>query len=336
MCKVMIIPEIKKEKVELAIPFVQLMAHKLTKYNNDGIGYAAVDEDGNLFGERWLDNSDVFLYEKQIDESLVRIAKKLPMMFSEPKREQVIMNSFGKVKASLSNIRAITLHTRMATTPKGIKNTHPFHYDQDDTSLIHNGVISNFQAFNLRYSTCDSEAILSGYLEEKVNLDMKNIQALADRLRGYYACGVFSRNKKQERILDVFRGNGANLEIVYVHNIDAYVMTTDANDAIDVCKTLGYSYDTTYKFKDETMLRFNISKGTVDMVEFKTSPRYESNYQGGSWKGYNPKNEPLPKSSGGMSSAMMEYMKNKSSIKNLTENEVLEQMFTKYSGEFNS
>jgi len=53
-------------------------------------------------------------------------------------------NKFGDVR--LDDMSAITLHTRLATSGKGLLNCHPF--IENDTSVIHNGMIS--KAFDFR------------------------------------------------------------------------------------------------------------------------------------------------------------------------------------------
>lgn len=334
MCKVMIMPEIKEDKIQQTIPFIHVMGSLLSKSNNDGIGYAAVDKKGNLFGERWLDNDDMFSYEKPIDESRLRLSKKFPKMFSPPASNVAVeTTSFGS-NTKLENARAITLHTRFATTPKGMLNTHPFVYLDEDTSLIHNGVISNHRKFDTKLSTCDSEAILVGYLEEEVNLNPENIQALANRLVGYYACGVFSRNSKKQRILDIFRANGASLDIVFVYDLDAFVITTNGNDVEEACKILGYTCDTKYVFKDEALFRFNLTTGETSYEVFRSGSRTEyssyQGYQGNNYEQYNAQRN--TKKNDNMSNSMIEYMKHKSSIKNITEAEVMDHIFDRHSG----
>jgi predicted glutamine amidotransferase len=108
-------------------------------------------------------------------------------------------NSFGEVK--MDDVAAITLHTRMATSAKGMANTHPFVYENHDTSLIHNGVIRNEKDFKLQVSTCDSESILQAYLINETHHNPKMVGEMAKMLVGYYAAALFSRDADGVRIL---------------------------------------------------------------------------------------------------------------------------------------
>lgn len=333
MCKVMIMAGIKKENVKKAMDFTQVMGDLMSYANDDGLGYAAMDDKGNIFGERWLNNATAWYIECPVLEDEERIDKAFPGMITKSKIE-FEYNKFGKL--NINNMVAITLHARMATTAKGMTNTHPFVTRDNKISLIHNGVINNHREFDCTLSTCDSEAILVSYKDEKVIDDVNNIQKVADALRGYYACGVLSNVNTP--ILDIFRANGAQLSVAYIRELETFVFATSDTDIKKACTTLQFTYEKIFTFKDENIVRLNpITGERIDMVTFKAASRYETNYSR-SYEGYNSwmgaKEYRLPETNatkGGMSNELINYHKEKSSITKLTDSEVRELIFLKES-----
>lgn len=274
MCRVLIIPGIKKHRVKETMAFVKAMGVAMTKGNNDGLGYAAVNERGDLFGERWFINSEAFrspVKSKDFTEQKP-VAEKMVSQFGKALKYQ---KTGGWVKPStidkynrfgndvIENASAITLHTRMATCEKNLTNVHPFYDEAMDTSLIHNGVISNHKDFDLKLSTCDSESILISYLKNNVNTDINQVQKMVDQLSGYYACGVFSRDNEGNRILDVFKLNNNNLSISYIYELETYVLSTMDRDIKDVCESLGFSHDGTQDIDNDIITRINPFTGDI-------------------------------------------------------------------------
>ena len=142
----MVITNIKDSTRDKALDFIKEMAPKLSVNNNDGLGYAALDDSGNLFAERWFKNSNAF--KKPVSSPFKNLVS----------FDNIEYNSEGNV--NLDKVTAMTLHTRMATCEKNLKNTHPF--IKDGTSVIHNGVIRNPEVYKPMMSTCDSESLLNG------------------------------------------------------------------------------------------------------------------------------------------------------------------------------
>lgn len=280
MCKILNIAGIKPENNEAAWKFIKAMAKPMSVGQRDGLGYAAITAEGKLFGERWLDNSTAFKKElvKEPHDAIEGFAETLTTPTFE-------YNSYGDVVPELAV--AITMHTRMATSPKGMMNTHPF--VDEGVSLIHNGVIRNDENFKLK-STCDSEAILRAYLKEKVSNSLENVQAMATSLVGYYACGVLT-NTKTGPIMDVFKGTGARLYAIYVKELDTYVFSTDDDDIKAVCNLLGFEIGTVYRVLPGKYIRLNATTGKrIDMVSFT---------EGYEWKPtYTPPTPPPPTNSG--------------------------------------
>ena len=273
----MVMAGINNKNRKLAVEFTKLMAKQLTPGNSDGLGYAAVNTKGNLFGERWLNNSDAFL-NRPINQTLSKEESLLVDKyrgFLIPDVPPPTYNSFGDIDEE--NIAAITLHTRLATSGKEFINTHPFVLG--DTSLIHNGVISNAGDLKMIQSTCDSEAILNEYVENKVMDKPENIRKVANKLQGYYACGVFSQTKTGGNILDIFKDSRANLEAAYIVDLKTIVFSSRLSDIRAVCSQMGMEVGRTFKVSDDMLLRIDPVSGDVhSTVKFK-SVGYVNNYR---------------------------------------------------------
>lgn len=302
MCKVLIIPAIKKAKIDATMKFVRAMAATMSKGNSDGLGYAAIDESGQLFGERWFLNNEAFKPVVPVAEvdytplkdtagkNLAQFGKALKVFKSEGWKkgpEVQRYNSFGNGQ-KMTDMVALTLHTRAATCDRNLTNVHPFVDETLDTSVIHNGVITNHKEFDLKLSTCDSESILISYLNAEVNKDISNVQGMVDKLRGYYACGTFSRDADGNRILDVFKLNNNNLAISYIYELETYVLASSDTDIKEICKAIGFSHDGTQDLQDEFITRINPFTGEiVGQVTFE-KPSYNAPTTSYGHNGYGP------------------------------------------------
>lgn len=279
MCKLLIMSGLntkKKEDRELVWTFIAEMAQKMSVRNSDGIGYAAVDRKGNLFGEKWHNNYDFLDYRP--------VHGKDPLeKFKDFLDGSTKVNNYMKFGNLTSEISAITLHTRYATSGKQFENTHPFVDIERDTSLIHNGVINNVTlADNIR-STCDSERILNKYLEHEVMNNPADIQNMIDDLKGYFACGILSRDRDGVRILDVFKSR-ASLYAVKIREMNTLIFTTSDTDAEEVCKEQGLTIDLKVKVKEDKHLRLNAITGEPIFVN---GYRDTANYTTTSYPSYN-------------------------------------------------
>lgn len=280
MCKVLIIPSIKEAKKELTIKFIKAMATKISVGNSDGLGYAAVTNTGELFAERWFDNSKAFTYS-----TTTEVATNLYDKFSSAVRNPRPTDKVNTIEYSsfnsdwsLEDAVSITLHARFATCEKSLMNVHPF--IKDDTSVIHNGIIRNYAAFNLEQSTCDSESILLGYLANGVSTNTGAIQSMVSEFIGYYVTGVYSRDAKGNRILDVFNGNNPNLHLIAIKELETYIMTTSDYDAESVCRDMGLTITETYQMMDDQFLRLNPFTGDViEHHNFRSGQQFETTKQ---------------------------------------------------------
>jgi hypothetical protein len=330
----MMMAGIKPDKTELAYKFAKTIGELMSVANRDGLGYAAVDKDGNLFGERWLRNQDFYRLSS-------KRAAKIEKMFEKALKSGITnqvteYTKFGEVKRE--NTVAMILHTRMATSARGMNNTHPFVYE--DTALIHNGVISNEKEFDLKVSTCDSEAILQSYLKNKVGESPTAVQVMAKELVGYYACGVFSRDSEGIRILDVFAGNNSDLNMTYIHELDTWVFASLKLHLEEACKKLGWTHEEIAEVHNGKIIRCNPITGETILIEDfivgdrtrwinnwpqNNSYNHMGNYQGTTTNTETSRtNNIIPYKGKTISEAMIHYMKQTPSIRCLTDRETYE------------
>ena len=276
MCKLFMMAGINDDNRSDASDLIIEMAGIIGLSMRDGIGYAAVTTDGDLFGERWFKSEDAFdLREEPTvskDEQYILDQYKSALtLIDKPKK----YNTFGDEKKSIAelwgNVSAVTLHGRFATSAKEFRNTHPFIVN--DTSLVHNGVIRNAFSLNrMKQSSCDSEVILNLYDEMLVSETPANIQAVVDNLIGYYACGVFSRDSEGNRVLDIFKDQTANLSAAYIDELGVVVFVTNIDDLKRACDVLDLTIGSVYKVNSGILMRLNPVDGSViTMKHFNTS-----------------------------------------------------------------
>lgn len=283
MCKIMVMAGVNDTNRKLAWEFTKQMAMQMSPGNNDGLGYAAVTAEGELFGERWHVNSEAFaarpVAESPTNEE-IKIVRSFDGMLTHTQKP-VRYNKFGSVNEDA--MVAITLHTRMATSGKQFINTHPF--VRGKTSLIHNGVIGNADKLELIQSTCDSEAILNLYVKHNVSNNMQAIQKVAHKLSGYYACGVITESKRFGPVVDVFKDDRARLSAAFIRDMGIVVFSTSIDDIETVCKKMGM--EVAYKFgvNSGKLLRLSALSGApVATQTFKPEYKNTDKKKDPAWK----------------------------------------------------
>lgn len=293
MCKIFLMAGITKETNDKAVKLIKAMAEPMSNGNTDGLGYSAVKEDGSMFGERWYVNNRAFKNKPLVVETpeYIEMMESLGEAIKPDKHVSIdhsnIENKYGDV--DLSKMVAITMHTRFATSGREFKNTHPFYDEAADTSLIHNGVIRNTQDFTLTLSTCDSEAVLISYLKQQVNHHPENVSEMSKMLKGYYACGVFSRDAEGKRIMDVFKSS-ATLSGAFIKELGVMVYTTNISDLESSCIKVGLTIGPKFTCNDGWLFRLDpITGKVVCKMPFKESSNWEydqSTYSKGHHGGY--------------------------------------------------
>lgn len=264
MCKMLIMSGITDETKDNAWMFCKAMAKEMSSPNcgeKDGFGYAAIDDQGNLFGERWVNNANAFkhqyAYGTEIDSRLMKQYKILT-------REKI----YGNFGVHNDNIRTITMHSRSATGNVSYKNTHPF--VDGFTSVIHNGVIYNDDKLTKKYSTCDSEVILHEYIKYNIANRPGKIKKFVNRLEGYYALGILSKTNEGKVILDVIKDNAARLEAFFIKELNTVVFATpkaNSSPVEEACKTLGFTIVSKYDVKPNRLIRMDALTGEVIAYE---------------------------------------------------------------------
>lgn len=258
MCKIMAMAGLKPENRENAWKFAQAAAKVMSQnMEKDGFGYAAITADGLMFGERWVYNSQAFVDRETATEEELKVQARFKdaVYTSEP-----VYNSFGTVDPEAAT--AILLHARFATSSKGLANTHPFVYD-NHTALIHNGVISNIKDLELRTSTCDSETILNAYVDVGVDMHPNKIVDVAQKLEGYYACGVLTTNNDAVPVLDIFKDDRASLVMGRVKELGCLVFSTNKQILEDACAAAGFTLEFAFIIKPFKLLRLNATNGNL-------------------------------------------------------------------------
>lgn len=262
MCKIAIISGITPETKDKAWEFVKAMAKEMSDFQNrDGLGYAAVDGNGVMFGERWWTNSDAFSERNPLTE----LDRNILNAFNGMLGKTISYNNFGEgidfEDVEQTDLRSIILHTRLATSGKEFNNTHPFVIN--NTALIHNGIIRNADKLGLKNSTCDSEAILVQYENENVRNSVANIQDVADKLEGYYACGIISKTDEGRMIVDVFKDKSASLSAFFIKELNTVVFATSELAVKSACRTLSFEIVSEYLVRAGCLVRFDALTGRV-------------------------------------------------------------------------
>lgn len=270
MCKVMAIPKITDKTREDCWIFAQLLSQLMSPGNNDGLGYAAFNKKGDLFGEKWLINATAFQDLSQIKGVNSNKIDKIYSFFGD--------------KVLRDETQAIILHTRAATCGKGILNVHPFVDDEDDPSvaIIHNGMIFNENIFKRKYSTCDSEVLAHLYAEHKMNKDLSKLNDFADKMRGWYTVLALSKDDKGKMIMDAF-SDTRRLGSYFIKELDTRIYSTYAQDVLSVAKTLGLTAVEPEQLGADKAMRIDVLSGEqTHHLKFKSRVEYE-----GGWTNWN-------------------------------------------------
>lgn len=301
MCKILIVPGIKPEYSKPISIFIKKMGEKMSTANRDGLGYAAISRNGEFFGERWTVNEAAFLNDLEpiaetpaninLDERIKEITdshkdflfskyyKGSSSSYPNHAATRGEYNSWGPQGLKLKDAASVILHTRMATTPKNLANTHPF--VRDNTALIHNGVISNYEKLKLITSTCDSESILNSYIDHNVISDPTKMNEVADELSGYYACGVLTK-LPHSAILDVFKNETASLWFAYIKEWDQIIISTAHADIKSVADEMRVSIAYDSSAASGNLVRYNAMDGSLigvtkfDTKSFSSFQHYDS------------------------------------------------------------
>lgn len=248
MCKIAGATKITDKNRSDVWVFMQLLGELMAIGNKDGMGYAAFDKSGNIFGERWIDPDLAF---KDLTQIPGINSSKLEKLYSY----------FGD-KVVKDEAQAIILHTRMATCAPGIQNAHPFVNDIDkvDMAIIHNGMIYNDDQFKRKYSTCDSEVLVHLYDDNKVNTSLDKLNEFSDKLQGWFTVLALAKNASGEMVMDAFSDSG-RLGSYFIKELDTRIYSSYADDVFRIAKQLGLTPMHLEQMKADTAFRINVLTG---------------------------------------------------------------------------
>jgi len=285
---------IKPEHVEKVHKLAKAAAKSMSYIEDDGVGYAAITNDGAIYGEKWLKKDDAFIIHAQPKPDPV--VAKMEEMFggmadwvNKPITEKVYSSFGSRTQGAVDKTVAFILHARKASpsSDKTIDNVHPFAIvnaaDHPDTAIIHNGVIQNHDKLTKKMSTCDSEVILHEYLGNMMYHNPWGIEQLAKTLIGEYAVGVLSSMTDSDGalvpVLDVFK-SGKELYAAYITELDTMVFCTAEHTLKAACEEVGLTIATSVKIKDGHLLRLNAITGKKidDIIGFATSSKHENSF----------------------------------------------------------
>lgn len=263
MCKILAMAGIKLENLENAWKFIHEASDKMTFHpERDGVGYAAMTAAGSLFGERWVDPKDAFKNRYEPSEAENAALRDFGKAFVR----SVEYSRFGEFAPEL--MTSIILHSRYATSPKGLVNTHPF--VKDGVALIHNGVVTNERELKYEMSSCDSEGILHAYLDDEVSRDPQNIEYVAQAVQGSYACAVLGTDA-DSAYLDIFKNEVTSLVACRIKELDTIVFCTNMEIINRTCAALHFTVEFSFWVRGGYLLRLNQNTGAVKGVyEFCT------------------------------------------------------------------
>lgn len=299
MCKIACITKITPETSDNAKKFIKVMSKTMSRSDHDGWGYAAIDSEGNLFGERWKNPDHAFAADAIRANANAKAAIDKFKGFLKIKEVPPIQyNNFGELGEGLDSkiLKGAILHARTATTPNIMVNTHPF--VSNNTALIHNGGIHNLDELVMKISSCDSEAILNEYLKQGVGLDINKISTMAGNLRGSYACGVLTKDANDHWIMDVFRDRSANLSAFFIQELDCIVIATPGvnfnnnnsytssgyGPVFTACQQLGFTITEEYEVKTASIVRTDLdTREVLENLDFDSSYK-EKEKKGGKGK----------------------------------------------------
>lgn len=297
MCKVMMIAGIKPETLPKVYKLAKNMAKAMSTVEDDGVGYAAITNDGQIYGEKWLNKDEAFVIHQQAPPDPV--VEKIKKMFENTidwEKAPALQNSytsFGqRTNEALKNTCALILHARKATSGgKVLENVHPFvsapDFNEDGTinepgvALIHNGSILNHDKLTKRMSTCDSEVILHEYLANSMYHNPWGVEQLAKTLIGTYTVGVLGSQLIDDAwvpYVDIFKSN-KDLYGGWCPELETMVFATTSYVLETAIKESELTIVNIVKIKDGFLHRFNALTG--ERIEAPVSFSLSAQYMNG-------------------------------------------------------
>ena len=182
--------------------------------DRDGFGYS-ISGKGHLFTEKTVNPFDLVPGTNQSRSKTNR----LPIVYQNtvqsglmPKKPQYLI-----------------AHGRMSTNTVSLDNTHPFVSDDNQISLIHNGVVNDEGNIKVR-TDCDSEIMLRYF-------EAGGIPAIEQNVTGYYALAIIDQTTG---ILHIVRDDRATLYIAWSDTVQSYLIATTKEIILRIAKGQGW------------------------------------------------------------------------------------------------
>lgn len=261
MCKIAGIAKVNDKNRDNAWAMLIALGDIMSRTQRDGLGYAAFDKSGNLFGERWLENKLSFT-DFSVNTKLT------------PAKIEKVYNFFGD-KVLRDEAQAIILHARMATCGRGIANTHPFTdtLEKPRTAIIHNGIIANDDELEKKFSTCDSEVLVHLYEKHNVSENLQNIRKVTSELIGWYTVLNLTKDATGRMIMDIYT-DAPRLTSYFVKELDTRVYSTSGMDIEEAAEILDFTISDRQMVSSNMAYRIDVLTGEV-LEEVKIACRWD-------------------------------------------------------------
>lgn len=219
MCKVFAMTNMSK--VKITKKFLSAVKNEVCRTGDKhGFGYAVLNEDGSIGGERTMRPLD--WQPLQGSPSKSRTGS-LPIILQT-------RDEFGKTEF---DAKSFVGHGRYSTNEVSLENTHPFY--NGELALIHNGVVRDpdmvIDQSELQTSN-DTEILLRCW--EKGG--MKKIEST---VTGYYALAILDKSG----LLHIIRDDQAMLYIAYNKTVDSFMIATTAEIIKAVAKKMQWAIE---------------------------------------------------------------------------------------------
>ena len=275
MCKIAIFPSIPEVLASKTLAFAKALTAPMTEFDKDAFGVAAVTETGELYTGRWI--------PKHAWQTRP-VSKARPTRYSNVISKTKNHDETHLVRGVLPDRpRALLLHSRWATSGKGLLNAHPHVSPGGDVALVHNGIVDT-TSLDLRRTTCDSEGILNAYSDACVQYAATEWQSVADRVSGYYACGILARDESGNWIVDIIRDSQAQLYYCEADGVPLFI--TDLKLARAAAKTTKTKLSAFGLVQSNSIVRINVADGVEQYCDNFTplAPRVQAGSPYSAWR----------------------------------------------------
>lgn len=202
MCKLLTVLDIENQG--LAEKFIEKSLPYMVKNDKDGLGVMRLGKNG-VYINRWVTPPQ----------------KLNPPMPSLSPYSKAIEHESNIEGIPSSSYDALCVHSRQATSAVCLNNTHPFY--QDHSALCHNGIVHTVDNFGKELkTTCDSEILLSRYVDHDISNNPASLTESLNGVGGYYACIVFN----DSGVVDIWRDGTATLFLASVRGVGTVIATT--------------------------------------------------------------------------------------------------------------